>query len=146
MSFLRVKPVISGGVPLSNSCRIAVVPSLLVLCSWFVLPSSMSKAFAVAMEQLQSKCQTHGVGQTTDASSVGSGVVLTDFEKHFLGGTYQGQQDVNISVEAVTSAALVAARALHQIASGGEGATEIKVCYTIPERRLHVNHDTAAFP
>ncbi|CAL5224917.1 g7683 [Coccomyxa viridis] len=56
-----------------------------------------------------------------------SGLVLTDFNKHFLGSTYQGQHDTNISAQAVTSAALVAARALHEIASGGRGASELKV-------------------
>ena len=53
--------------------------------------------------------------------------LLADFNKHFLDSSYQSQQDVNISVESVTSAALVAARALHEIALDGKGAPELKV-------------------
>jgi len=59
--------------------------------------------------------------------SLAAGVVLADFNKHFLDSSYQSQQDVNISVESVTSAALVAARALHEIASNGKSTPELKV-------------------
>ena len=59
--------------------------------------------------------------------TLAAGVVLADFNKYFLDSSYQSQQDVNISVESVTSAALVAARALHKIASDGKGAPELKV-------------------
>ncbi len=55
-----------------------------------------------------------------------AGLVLADFNKHFLGSMYQSQHDTNISAQAVTSAALVAARALHEIASGGSKASELK--------------------
>ena len=76
---------------------------------------------------------------------MGSGVVLADFNKHFLDGTYQSQQDVNISVEAVTSAALVTARALHKIASGSKGPTEIEVCSMMAMRRPNANHEAVSF-
>lgn len=56
------------------------------------------------------------------------GVVLADFDRHFMGATYQSERDANISMEVLTSAALVAARALHEIASGGKGAPQLKVC------------------
>ena len=52
-----------------------------------------------------------------------AGVVVADFNKRFMDSTYHSQLDTNSSVEAVTSAALVAARALHDLASG-EGATK----------------------
>ena len=61
-----------------------------------------------------------------------AGLVLADFNKHFLGSTYQSQQDRSISADAVTSAALVAARALHEIASGGKGASELKASMVVP--------------
>ena len=62
----------------------------------------------------------------TQGMYICAGLVLADFNKHFLGSTYQSQYDTNISAQAVTSAALVAARALHEIASGGRGASELK--------------------
>ena len=55
-----------------------------------------------------------------------AGVVVADFNKRFLGRTYHSQLDSNTSVEAMTSAALVAARALHDLASGQVSTEELK--------------------
>ena len=60
-----------------------------------------------------------------------AGLVLADFNKHFLGSTFQSEQDTNISADAVTSAALVTARALHEIASGGREASQLKASFTM---------------
>lgn len=47
-----------------------------------------------------------------------AGIVMADFDAHFRTPFFQSRLDANISVEAVTSAALVAARALHALAWG----------------------------
>ena len=47
-----------------------------------------------------------------------AGLVMADFDTAFRTPFYQGRLDANVSVEAVTSAALVAARALHALAWG----------------------------
>ena len=54
------------------------------------------------------------------------GAVVTDFNKHFFDTTFHSQLDTNSSVEAVTSAALIAARALHDLASGTGVTKELK--------------------
>lgn len=72
-----------------------------------------------------------------------AGLVLADFNKHFLGSTFQSEQDTHISADAVTSAALVAARALHEIASGGRGASELKASPTMQLILCECMHRTA---
>lgn len=45
-----------------------------------------------------------------------AGLVMADFDGSFRNAFYQGRLDANLSIEAVTSAAIVAARALHALA------------------------------
>jgi hypothetical protein len=45
-----------------------------------------------------------------------AGLVMADFDSSFRNAFFQGRLDANLSVEAVTSAAIVAARALHALA------------------------------
>lgn len=56
-----------------------------------------------------------------------AGVVLEEFNTHFINPFYQSRLDVNISIEAVTSAAIVLARALHETAYGGSEVPLLKV-------------------
>ena len=55
-----------------------------------------------------------------------AGVVVAEFNKRFLDSTYHSELDTNSSVESMTSAALVAARALHNLASGQGSTQELK--------------------
>ena len=56
-----------------------------------------------------------------------AGVVLEEFNTHFINPYYQSRLDANVSIEAVTSAAIVAARALHETAYGGSEVPPLKV-------------------
>jgi nicastrin len=56
-----------------------------------------------------------------------AGAVLEDFDARFSGGHYQSRLDADISTEALTSAALVAARALHEVALGNKDVPPLKV-------------------
>ncbi len=56
-----------------------------------------------------------------------AGVVLEEFNTHFINPFYHSRLDVNISIEAVTSAAIVLARALHETAYGGSEVPLLKV-------------------
>lgn len=56
-----------------------------------------------------------------------SGVVLEEFNTHFISPFFQSRLDANISAEAVTSAAIVAARALHETAYGTSEVPPLKV-------------------
>jgi nicastrin len=56
-----------------------------------------------------------------------SGVVLEEFNTHFINPFFQSRLDANISAEAVTSAAIVAARALHETAYGTSEVPPLKV-------------------
>lgn len=61
-----------------------------------------------------------------------SGVVLGDFNTHFINPFYQSHLDANVSIDAVTSAAVVAARALHETAFGGSEVPPLKVHISMP--------------
>ena len=72
-----------------------------------------------------------------------AGVVVADFNKRFLDSTYYSQLDTNSSVEAMTSAALVAARALHDLASGQGSTEELKASSVLVIAHLtsfHLHH------
>ena len=67
-----------------------------------------------------------------------AGVVLEEFDTHFINPFYHSRLDANISIEAVTSAAIVLARALHETAYGGSEVPFLKVdfiavCYIGPD-------------
>lgn len=68
-----------------------------------------------------------------------TGVVVADFNKRFLNSTYHSQLDTNSSVEAMTSAALVAARALHDLASGQGSTQELKANTLIQDSAVIVS-------
>ena len=124
-SFLRAKPRLSGTLiqlscsnlyqPAAGLTTITLAPEDLNACMLHAETSSHSELQAA----LPRCCKLHDVliGLTC------AGVVVADFNERFLDSTYHSQRDTNSSVEAVTSAALVAARALHDLASG-EGFTE----------------------
>ncbi|CAL8470795.1 g10337 [Coccomyxa elongata] len=59
-----------------------------------------------------------------------AGVVLEEFNTHFINPFYHSRLDINISIEAVTSAAIVLARALHETAYGGSEVPLLKVTRT----------------
>lgn len=56
-----------------------------------------------------------------------AGAVLADFDSRFINPYYQSHLDTNVSSDALTSAAIVAARALHDLAYGGKDKPPLKV-------------------
>lgn len=60
-----------------------------------------------------------------------AGVVLGDFNTHFTNPFYQHRLDANISINAVTAAAIVSARALHDVAYGSLPVPQLKVCFLL---------------
>ena len=90
--------------------------------------SSLCPELQARVSSLQ-PCQGAANGMPPGDLAIGSpsaGVVVADFNKHFLDSTYHSQLDTNSSVDAVMSAALIAARALHDLASGPGSTKELK--------------------